>query len=101
MTTDETETALSSSASSERTIHREWTEFDHPTTAIVESLAEVLETDPMDVPPLHDYVDTDALNALVTSPTDDGSVTVSFTHERARVLVDSDGHLTLYVRGEE
>jgi len=101
MTTDETETALSSSASSERTIHREWTEFDHPTTAIVVSLAEVLDTDPMDVPPLHDYVDTDALDALVNPTAEDSSVTVSFTHESARVLIDSDGNLTIYVRGEE
>jgi len=101
MTTDETESSLSSSGSGERAVHRDWTEYDHPTTAIVESLAEVFDADPMDVPPLHDYVDTDALNALVTPATDRGSVTVSFTHEYARVLIDSDGDLTIYVRAEE
>jgi len=101
MTTDEPETSTSSLEPSQRTVHRDWTEYDHPTTAIVEGVAELLDTDPMEAPPLHDYVDTDALHALVTAPTDGATVTVSFTYGRVRVLVDSDGDLTLFDRPDE
>ncbi|MWG34510.1 HalOD1 output domain-containing protein [Halomarina oriensis] len=48
------------------------TPTDSVLLAIVEKLAAARDADPLELPPLHDYVDTDALESLVGGRTDAG-----------------------------
>ncbi|SER78936.1 HalOD1 output domain-containing protein [Natrinema salaciae] len=58
---------------------------------VVRGVAAHEGVDPLDLePPLHEVVDTDALEALVRSTRDSG-VTVEFTYCGARVRIDESG----------
>lgn len=81
------ETVLHATYSSHRT---------DPSIAVVSALAAVTDTDPMALGPLHDAVDTDALDAILTQGPDDGSdVEVSFTVAGHVVTVHTGGTLTV------
>lgn len=71
----------------------DWRETRRPTSGVVAALAEVTGRDPTELPPLQNYVDTDALDALVDP--DGGkqtsSVTVSFEIDGYHVVVGADG----------
>lgn len=71
-------------------------EYDQETTpasmAVVAALSEAMDVDPMDLEPLHESVDTDALDALVrVRGTMNGDVQVTFTHEKWVMTVYSCG----------
>ncbi|WP_254546255.1 HalOD1 output domain-containing protein [Halomarina pelagica] len=68
-----------------------------PSVALVERIAELEGADPLELdPPLHDVVDSDALDDLcASSPAD---LAVSFEYRGYLVRVESDG--TVDVRGE-
>lgn len=55
--------------------------------AIVERVAERGNVDPLDLPPLHDAIDPDALSALFATP-GKGPDTVTFTYHGYRVTVE-------------
>ena len=60
--------------------------------AVVAALSEAMDVAPMGLEPLHESVDTDALDALVhVRGTMNGDVQVVFTHERWAVIVHSYG----------
>lgn len=61
--------------------------------AVVDSVAAVLGRDPLDVDPLYEYVDTDALDALVSAAGRKASpyLSASFRYEDADVTVRADG----------
>lgn len=62
---------------------------------IVEGVAAHENVDPMDLePPLHDVVDTDALDALFRTG-DDSTATVEFTYCGTRVRVDDAGTIDI------
>ena len=59
---------------------------------ILDSIAEREDTDPLDLPPLYEVVDTDALTALLRG----GSmVSASFEYHGYEVGVDSDGGVSI------
>lgn len=60
--------------------------------AIVESIADHTDADPLDMTPLATVVDTDALDALVGSAAD---VQVAFEYEGHSVHVRADGTVTV------
>ncbi|WP_418286493.1 HalOD1 output domain-containing protein [Halorubrum sp. DTA46] len=63
--------------------------------AIIWALADAVGVDPTDIPPLFDYVDPDALNALF-DPSDratDGGSLLSFQVDTWNVFVRSDGRI--------
>ena len=65
------------------------------TEAIIWALADAVDVDPTDLPPLFDYVDPDALNALF-DPNDrvtDGDALLSFQVDTWNVFVRSDGRI--------
>lgn len=66
-----------------------WTGYDHPSTAIVESVANATGRDVDRLPRLHDYVDGDAIDALLAGAED--SVSISFVYDGSRVHVDGSG----------
>ena len=62
------------------------------TERVVHAVAEARDVDPLELPPLYDVLDPDALNALVTKPTaGDELITVSFTYTDRRITVRNDG----------
>lgn len=65
------------------------------TEAILWALADAVGVDPTNLPPLFDYVDPDALNALF-DPSDratDGDTLLSFQVDTWNVFVRSDGRI--------
>lgn len=75
----------------------EWNEHVSPVAAIVEAVAGATNRDPVRLPPLYEYVDTDALDTLVTSGTDGlrESVSVTFPYESHTVLVENTGTIEI------
>ncbi len=65
------------------------------TEVIIWALADAVGVDPTDLPPLFDYVDLDALNALFDSNdgVTDGDALLSFQVETWQVFVHSDGRI--------
>lgn len=65
--------------------------------AVVESVAAVLRRDPLDVDPLYEYVDTDALDALVAAAPGKRSpyLSTSFRFENTGVTVTADGTIRI------
>ncbi|MFW6002793.1 MAG: HalOD1 output domain-containing protein [Halanaeroarchaeum sp.] len=71
-----------------------------PSVAVVEAVSDVTDTDPTSHPPLHEFVDTDGLNALLTnSNADPETLRVSFDYLGHTVTVVGDG--TVHVRPVE
>lgn len=65
------------------------------TEAVVVALADAIGVDPIDVPPLYDYIDPDALNAMFdrrTKLTEDNAV-LAFQVGTWDVFVRSDGRV--------
>jgi hypothetical protein len=79
------------------------TEDGEPATlAVVRAVADAAGSDPIDLPPLHDSVDTDALDtdaldtdALDTLATSDGGATVQFQYGN-HVVVQASGNVVVY-----
>lgn len=69
-----------------------------PSMAVVEAVADVTHSDPMDLEPLHRSVDADALDSIVTNA-DGPTLSVSFELEKFAVSVHGDG--TIEVRPPE
>ena len=67
-----------------------------PTTVIVEAVARVRDTDPVDLSvPLYEAIDSEAINTLFEPPTTD--ITVSFEYLGHDVTIQDD--LTVVVDG--
>lgn len=89
---DHTDTQLSSDP-----LRTNWTEYQNPSTAVVEAVAEAKGCDQRDLDPLFQYVDGDDVDSLVGDA--DTALEISFTYEGAEVSVSAAGPLT--VRLEE
>jgi len=72
---------------------------ERPSVAVVEKLAATTGIDPFEVGPLHDSLDTDALNALLEGAGQD--VTVEFTHDGYRIRVDGASNVDVRSVGPE
>jgi hypothetical protein len=68
-----------------------------PAEVIVDALAEAAGVDPLELPPLFDYVDPDALNSLFGKHdgTKDADAILSFRIENWNVFVRADGHIRI------
>ncbi|MGM0397726.1 MAG: HalOD1 output domain-containing protein [Halobacteriota archaeon] len=75
----------------------EFTETLTPSVAIVEAVSDVTGTDPKSSPPLHEVVDADALDVLLTeSNSNPETRRVTFEYQGHEVTIVGDG--TVYVR---
>lgn len=67
-----------------------------PSVAVVEAISEATGSDPFSGSPLHEYVDTDALNELLSEPKGEPeNVQITFEYRRYEVTIVGDG--TVYV----
>jgi hypothetical protein len=78
----------------EEVVQEDWRRFETPATGVVRTVAAATDCQVSDLPPLHDYVDADALNAVLRRP--DHEVTVAFGFDGVEVAVSADG--TIEVR---
>ncbi|MDF9744015.1 HalOD1 output domain-containing protein [Natrinema salsiterrestre] len=78
------------------TARHDWTASDVPTPAIVRGVAAVTGTDPMEMRPLYDVLDPEAVNQFVTHASGRGRPTrLSFRFEDCAVAVHADGRVVV------
>jgi len=64
--------------------------------AVIATLADVMDTDPVELDPLYSTIDSDALDAFVrVRNRTDGDTHVTFTHEGHTITVHSYGVVTI------
>lgn len=85
---------------SESTIGPVTTEWDRdsaetPVFAVVSAVSEITNVDALELPPLHDAIDAEALNDLFTSRPEPGDVRVTFQYAGCDVVVDGAGTVTV------
>jgi len=70
---------------------------------VVMAVSEARDTDPLELPPLYDVVDPDALDALFASGAGEsqaGPGNVTFVFDGCEVIVHSDGEVDVTAPGE-
>ncbi len=75
------------------TYHTDWTEFESPSTAIVVAVAEHEDVQEDELPVLNEYVDGDALDAVLCGSRSD--VEVTFGYDSVDVEIFGDGTLVV------
>lgn len=98
MTGTDDRTAFTPAADTDPLIsHRyDWTATD-PSTAVVETLAVAVNREPLNTDPLYEWVDPDALNALL-DPNAGGAtpdLQVSFRYQKFLVVVSASGAVSI------
>lgn len=75
-------------------IEREWSETTPPSTALVSAVADAREVDPIDLRPLYEVADADALDSMLVErrATD---VTITVEYEGFRATLRGDGRIEL------
>lgn len=68
---------------------------DRPSMGIVDAVATATGIDPIELPPLHDYVATDALDSLLDRPTTGYTARITFTYDGLEVTVDGNGEIEI------
>lgn len=74
---------------------------DRPSMAVVEAVADVTDTDAIDLPPLYEVVDPDAVDALFDHARRDGRLReqrLSFAYAGFDVTLSADGSIELSPR---
>jgi len=74
-----------------------WTDYEYPSTAVVEAVADTTGRDQRDLEKLQTYVDGDALDALLTGP-GDGRLEVTFRYGDVDVHVRASGDLEVWLQ---
>lgn len=68
-------------------------EAREPVMRIIEKVAQAKDTEPRNLAPIHDNIDSDALDDLCTNST--ALVEITFEYEGYQVRVNSEGRVTL------
>jgi hypothetical protein len=71
----------------------EWSAIE-PSTAVVETVAQAADCDHQELSPLYEWIDPDALDAIIAPPlarTTDTTASISFTYTGYSVTVHSTG----------
>ena len=69
--------------------------YDTPSTILIDTIAYIHNADPITLDPLAETVDTDALDLLLTSPSeaDERPIDVRFSYEGLDICMRSDGKI--------
>lgn len=75
----------------------QWQDSEPPSTALIEVVAAENNCDPLDLPPLQEYIDADALDTILISNQHNSRppIRVSFEYEGCGITVDSDGDIQI------
>ncbi|MGM0605945.1 MAG: HalOD1 output domain-containing protein [Halobacteriota archaeon] len=90
-------------SSDAKTVQSDWTTSEQPSAAIIDCIAAASDRSPLDMTPLHEYVDPEALDAIVTSAksASQSEFRVSFRYEELDVSVEANGTVTVTVERED
>ena len=69
-----------------------------PSLMVLEALAEEFKCDVMDLPPLHETIDLEAIDTLFSPPSSIFHRVLRFTYAESLVELRCDGELTVTVR---
>ncbi|MFW6152753.1 MAG: HalOD1 output domain-containing protein [Halobacteriota archaeon] len=74
-----------------------WNGSELPSTAVIEAVADETGRDPLDMQPLHHFIETDALDTLLSTAEARGHVDmeISFDYAGVSVTVSSGGHISI------
>lgn len=74
-----------------------WLSEDQPSTAIIQAVAQRKGTEPLDLPPLYEYVDPEAIDSLLltAAENDNASIEVQFDYLEHTITITSDGHFSI------
>jgi hypothetical protein len=72
----------------------DWQAVNGPAMVVVEAVASVLRTDPLDLRPLQEVVDVDSIESILTSR-HTTPVTIEFEYADTRVRLVRDGRLAI------
>lgn len=73
----------------------QWEERDGPAISILEAVADATGIEPTALPTLHDAVDVDAVNRVLSGSGDGANVSISFRYANRLIVVDDDGRITV------
>ncbi len=75
-----------------------WGDDELPSVRIIEAVSEVIKADPIDMEPLQQFVDADALNSILKKASKNGNtdVEVSFDYDGMTVSIMSNGFISVY-----
>jgi len=75
----------------------DWTEYGEPSSGVVEAVSRATDERATDLPPLHDAVETDALNVLLTDEARvaEATFTVTFSYADHRITASADGEVVV------
>lgn len=76
-------------------VRSDWSEHGLPSTEVVEAVAALRDVGAIELPPLNDHVDPDALDRLLTG--DGVGAQVSFSYAGTEVYVSGDGTVEVQV----
>ena len=81
-----------------RYVRVEWIGDQPASITVVEAIADLTERRPTDLPPLHDSVDTEALDRLMSRSTglECSSITTTFEYVGMRVRIDTDQGIDIF-----
>ena len=74
------------------------TEQDAPATQIVETIAQLEHSDPLELSPIYDCIDTLIADLFSSPPPAQATATVAFTYQGYRVHVQQNGTTTIAQR---
>lgn len=82
-------------------VRHKWAQNSRPTVAIVEAVAVATNRKVTELPNLHETLDSDALDSLLTAHEagdlqKDGSIEVSFPYAGVDIIIDSSGMLEVW-----
>lgn len=78
---------------SESVVEADWTRYEQPLIAIVETIAAVSGKQPTEMPPLGNAIDVDALTALLDTQGADRDLSISFRYQGHTITVTDSGAL--------
>lgn len=78
-------------------IRYEWRNPDRPSTTLIDAIATTTDRDPMAMSPLYQWIDPEALDALVSDrdARTAETVTITFSYDDVLVTIDSTGGIEL------
>lgn len=94
--TDEDASGSRSQSDSQSRISANWTEYESPAVAIVSVTAIATDRSVTEIDPLERYIQTDALNAILTSRQADEQTECTLSYDGVRIRIDGAGDIDVW-----
>jgi hypothetical protein len=78
-------------------VRLDWTDYGEPSSGIVEAVSRATDERATALPPLHDAVETDALNVLLSDEqrSTDAAFSIAFSYAGHRITAAADGEVVV------